>query len=134
LGRSESWLKGRSAGTNLPAPFLNPGSTELRAVMNNPDQETLIRAVEDARRILGEYIEPGPRDVRYRRMSGSDGDTVKVTRMTLSRHGPGRNSQCSRPLLTQCDVVSFGSSTGEAAASRLDQDKSSRPKGLSAAL
>jgi hypothetical protein len=43
----------RGAGTNLPA---------LRAVMNNPDQETLIRAVEDARRILGEYIEPGPRD------------------------------------------------------------------------
>ena len=34
----------------------------------------------------------------------------------------------------QCDVVSFGSSTGEAAASRLDQDKSSRSKGLSAAL
>ena len=32
------------------------------AVMNNPDQDTLIRAVEDARRILGEYIEPGPRD------------------------------------------------------------------------
>jgi hypothetical protein len=30
--------------------------------MNNPDQDTLIRAVEDARRILGEYIECGPRD------------------------------------------------------------------------
>jgi hypothetical protein len=30
--------------------------------MNNPDQDTLIRAVEDARRILGEYIDPGPRD------------------------------------------------------------------------
>jgi hypothetical protein len=30
--------------------------------MNNPDQETLIRAVEDARRILGDYIEIGPRD------------------------------------------------------------------------
>jgi hypothetical protein len=30
--------------------------------MNNSDQDTLIRAVEDARRILGEYIEPGPRD------------------------------------------------------------------------
>ena len=30
--------------------------------MNNPDQEILIRAVEDARRILGEYIEPGARD------------------------------------------------------------------------
>ncbi len=30
--------------------------------MNNPDQGTLIRAVEDARRVLGEYFEPGPRD------------------------------------------------------------------------
>jgi hypothetical protein len=30
--------------------------------VNNPDQDTLIRAVEDARRVLGEYIEPGPRD------------------------------------------------------------------------
>jgi hypothetical protein len=30
--------------------------------MNNPDQDTLIRAVEDARRILGEYFEPGSRD------------------------------------------------------------------------
>ena len=33
----------------------------MRAV-NNPDQDTLIRAVEDARRVLGEYIAPGPRD------------------------------------------------------------------------
>jgi hypothetical protein len=33
----------------------------LRAV-NNPDQDTLIRAVEDARRVLREYIAPGPRD------------------------------------------------------------------------
>jgi hypothetical protein len=30
--------------------------------MSTPDQETLLRAVEDARRILGEYIEPGQRD------------------------------------------------------------------------
>jgi hypothetical protein len=30
--------------------------------MNNPDQDTLIRAVEDARRILGEFIGPEPRD------------------------------------------------------------------------
>ncbi len=37
---------------------------ELYSVMNNPDQHTLVRAVEDARRILGEYIEPGPRDAR----------------------------------------------------------------------
>jgi hypothetical protein len=30
--------------------------------VNNPDQDTLIRAVEDARRVLREYIAPGPRD------------------------------------------------------------------------
>jgi hypothetical protein len=30
--------------------------------MNNTDQETVVRAVEDARRILGEYIAPGSRD------------------------------------------------------------------------
>jgi len=30
--------------------------------IDTPDQETLLRAVEDARRILGEYIEPGQRD------------------------------------------------------------------------
>ena len=30
--------------------------------MNNPDQEMVLRAVEDARRILSEYIEPGPRN------------------------------------------------------------------------
>jgi len=42
---------------------LNSDGVELRAVMNNPDQDTLVRAIEDARRILGEYIEPGrPRD------------------------------------------------------------------------
>ena len=35
---------------------------ELSAAMNNPDHDTLIRAVEDARRVLAEYIE-GPRDV-----------------------------------------------------------------------
>ena len=31
--------------------------------MNRPDQDTLLRAVEDARRILGEYIEPGSRGI-----------------------------------------------------------------------
>ena len=30
--------------------------------MSTPDQETLLRAIEDARRILGEFIEPGQRD------------------------------------------------------------------------
>jgi hypothetical protein len=35
------------------------------AAMNNPDQDTVIRAIEDARRILGEYIAPGPRDATH---------------------------------------------------------------------
>jgi hypothetical protein len=30
--------------------------------MNTPDQDMVLRAIEDARRILGEYIEPGSRD------------------------------------------------------------------------
>jgi hypothetical protein len=30
--------------------------------MNTPDQDIILRAMEDARRILGEYIAPGPRD------------------------------------------------------------------------
>jgi hypothetical protein len=32
--------------------------------MNDPDKETLLRAVEDARRILAEYIDPGQRDAK----------------------------------------------------------------------
>src|SRR3982074_2445900 len=31
-------------------------------VMNSPDQETVLRAIEDARRILGDYIKPGQSD------------------------------------------------------------------------
>ncbi len=30
--------------------------------MNNPDQDTVLRALEDVMRILDEYIEPGPYD------------------------------------------------------------------------
>jgi hypothetical protein len=37
--------------------------------MNNPDQDILIRALEDARRVLGEYIEPD-REMRRERWSG----------------------------------------------------------------
>jgi hypothetical protein len=44
------------------AARLNLGSVELCCLMSTPDQETLLRAVEDARRIPGEYIEPGQRD------------------------------------------------------------------------
>ena len=32
--------------------------------MNSPDQDILLRAMDDARRILREYIEPGPRDAK----------------------------------------------------------------------
>ena len=32
--------------------------------MNSPDQDTLVRAIEDARRILAEYIAPGARDAK----------------------------------------------------------------------
>jgi hypothetical protein len=55
-------LRQRVAGTKSTFHRLISRSVELRAAMNNPDQDTIIRAVEDARRILGEYIEPGPRD------------------------------------------------------------------------
>jgi hypothetical protein len=33
--------------------------------MNNTDQDTVLQAVEDARRILGEYMVPGPRDPTF---------------------------------------------------------------------
>jgi len=32
--------------------------------MNNPDQDTILRAMEDARRILREYLEPERRDAK----------------------------------------------------------------------
>ena len=35
--------------------------------MNSPDQDTLLRAIEDARRIPGEYVEPRPRDAAHSR-------------------------------------------------------------------
>jgi len=46
----------------MSSPVLISTLWSCVAVMNNPDQDTLIRAVEDARRILGEFIELGPRD------------------------------------------------------------------------
>jgi hypothetical protein len=42
--------------------ILNPCFVELLGVMNNPDQETVLRAIEHARRILGEYFEAGQSD------------------------------------------------------------------------
>ena len=61
-GRASSLDSAPAAGTKSGAMCLNLGSVESRGPMSSPDQETLLRAVEDARRILGEYIEPGQRD------------------------------------------------------------------------
>jgi hypothetical protein len=36
--------------------------SELHRVKNNTDQKRVLGALDDARRILGEYIEPGPRE------------------------------------------------------------------------
>jgi len=33
--------------------------------LNTPDQETVLRAMEDARRILAEYIAPGQHDAMH---------------------------------------------------------------------
>jgi len=37
-------------------------SWELLCSYEYPDHDTLVRAIDDARRILGEYLEPGQRD------------------------------------------------------------------------
>ena len=60
-GEGTNNLANAPPGTNPPSA-LDSLSGALRAVMNSPDQDTLIRAVEDARRILGEYVEPRRRD------------------------------------------------------------------------
>ena len=63
IGRSLRGIKPQcQEGTKISPQSYNSGFVELRSVMNNPDQDTLVRAVEDARRILGEYIDSGPRD------------------------------------------------------------------------
>jgi hypothetical protein len=49
----------RPRGAKGEVPFST--STE----MNDPDQDMILRAVEDARRILGEYIAPGPHDAMH---------------------------------------------------------------------
>jgi hypothetical protein len=57
------------------------------ADMNNPDQDTLIRVVEDARRILGEYIEPGPRDAVERLLAVLDRNDVVHALDRIKRRG-----------------------------------------------
>ncbi len=51
--------------------------------MSNTDQETLLRTIEDARRILGEYIEPGPRDAQRKPSSVSSPCSTRATSCTL---------------------------------------------------
>jgi hypothetical protein len=55
-------LKTRYAKLALARIAKGDGLFWLSTEMNDPDQDTVLRAVEDARRILGEYIAPGPRD------------------------------------------------------------------------
>src|SRR5258708_26453688 len=53
-----------------PRSTLFPYTTLFRS--NNPDQDTIIRAVEDARRILGEYQDaPGVLDRKSTRLNSS---------------------------------------------------------------
>jgi hypothetical protein len=47
---------GQSADISLSDHAYDLGSVELSS-LSTPDQQTLLRAVEDARRILGEYID-----------------------------------------------------------------------------
>ena len=56
------------------------------AVMNNPDHDTLVRAIDDARRILGEYLEPGQRDATrtVERLLGGV-DTYRIHKMMAAR-------------------------------------------------
>jgi hypothetical protein len=62
--------------------------------MSTPDQETLLRAVEDARRILGEYIEPGQRDAKRRLPAVLDKNVVvrPGSNETADGAAPGRLS------------------------------------------
>lgn len=48
----------------LPVIGRFAASRKLRTLMKSPDQDILIliRAIEDGRRILREFIEPGPHD------------------------------------------------------------------------
>lgn len=68
--------------------------------MNNPDHDTLVRAIEDARRVLGEYIEPGPRDAAR---------TVQRLLVILDKHevvhALDRIKRCRVTRLVEVDVT-----------------------------
>ena len=59
---AEAIFDGAAEPIVLPQLESRFSGVAFRSLMTTPDQETLLRAIEDARLILGEYIEPGPRD------------------------------------------------------------------------
>jgi hypothetical protein len=61
--RSTADLRQGATGTNPAIAGLNARLFRVALLaMNSPDQDTILRAVEDARRILGEYIQTWPDD------------------------------------------------------------------------
>ena len=73
----------------------------LRGAMDSPQPSYLFRAIEDARRILGEYIELGQRDASQ---------TVERLLAVLNRedlaHAPDRiNRRRSKRLVEATDVA-----------------------------
>jgi hypothetical protein len=48
-----------------PLPGSPPRRLREGPLHMNDDQDTLLRAIEDAGRILGEYIQAGPRDATH---------------------------------------------------------------------
>jgi len=58
---AEAIFDGAAEPIVLPQLESRFSGVAFRSLMTTPDQETLLRAIEDAWRILGEYIEPGPR-------------------------------------------------------------------------
>ncbi len=66
MGRSLSWLW--DAGSERDQCGRSPDTGMGTNPMKSPDQDILIliRAIDDARRILREFIEPGPSDAMRR--------------------------------------------------------------------
>jgi hypothetical protein len=57
--------------------------------MNTPDEDTVLKATEDARRILAEYIAPGPRDAAqtvHRLLAVLDTEEVVRALDRMKRH------------------------------------------------
>ena len=66
LGDAHTEYSLASAGALMPPPWNEFASSGLIlclrvvCIMNTPDQDTLVRAIEDARRILAEHVQLGP--------------------------------------------------------------------------